>query len=71
MHALLQASIGRVPKMLTRQGVLVEDVGKIDLAEPDTDGEESRALRLLQAAAITCGTAFGPRAGQQVLTLRG
>ncbi|MCE2692522.1 MAG: hypothetical protein LW862_22440, partial [Rubrivivax sp.] len=85
-------------KMLMRLGVLVEDMGQIYLAEPDTEGEESRTLRPLQAAAITLqaapgqwpgpspGTnspldclcpgsayriAFGPRAGQKVLTLRG
>jgi hypothetical protein len=38
---------------------------------PDTDGEESRTLRPLQAAAITYRIAFGPRAGQKVLTWRG
>ena len=41
------------------------------LAEPDVDGEESRTLRPLQAAAITYRIAFGPRAGRKVLTLRG
>ena len=58
--------------MLTRRGVLVEDVGQIWLAEPDADGEEGGTLRPLQAAALTCRIAFGPsRAGQEVLTLRG
>ncbi|MDN8842646.1 transposase, partial [Staphylococcus aureus] len=33
--------------------------------------EEARTLRPLQAAAITYRIAFGPRAGQKVLTLRG
>jgi len=41
------------------------------LAEPDADGEAARTLRPLQAAAITCRIAFGPRAGQKVLTLSG
>ncbi|MFN7725580.1 MAG: transposase [Rubrivivax sp.] len=37
-----------------------------------TDGEEARTLRTLQAAAVTYyRIAFGPRAGQNVLTLRG
>ena len=36
-----------------------------------TDGEEARTLRPLQAAAITYRIAFGPRAGQKVLTLSG
>ena len=34
-------------------------------------GAEARTLRPLQAAAITYRIAFGPRAGQKVLTLRG
>jgi hypothetical protein len=33
----------------------------IDLANPDPDGDEARALRPLQAAAITYRIAFGPR----------
>jgi hypothetical protein len=57
-------------KILTRRGVLVEDVGQTYLAEPDADGEEARTLRPLQAAAVTYRIAFGPRAGQKVLTLR-
>jgi len=71
VHALLQAIIARLMKLLTRRGVLVEDMGQTYLAEPDADGEESRTLRPLQAAAITYRIAFGPRAGQKVLTLRG
>jgi hypothetical protein len=51
--------------------VLVEDMGQTYLAEPDADGEEARTLRPLQAAAVTYRIAFGPRAGQKVLTLRG
>jgi len=35
------------------------------------DGDEARTLRPLQAAAITYRIAFGLRAGQKVLTLRG
>ncbi|MCA3181376.1 MAG: transposase [Burkholderiales bacterium] len=71
LHALLQSVIERLMKMLTRRGVLVEDMGQTYLAEPDADGEEARTLRPLQAAAITYRIAFGPRAGQKVLTLRG
>jgi len=70
-HALLRTVIARRMKMLTRWGVLVEDMGQTWLAEPDSDGKEARTLRPLQAAAITCRIAFGPRAGQEVLTLRG
>jgi hypothetical protein len=46
-------------------------MGQTYLAEPDADGEEVRTLRPLQAAAITYRIAFGPRAGQKMLTLRG
>ena len=42
--------------------------GRVD---PDSDSEEARTLRPLQAAVITYRIAFGPRAGQKVLTLRG
>ena len=41
------------------------------LTEADADGEEARTLRPLQAAAVTYRIAFGSRAGQKVLTLRG
>ena len=51
--------------------MLVEDMGQTYLAEPDADGDEARTLRPLQAAAATYRIAFGPRAGQKVLTLRG
>ena len=33
--------------------------------------QQARTLRPLQAAAVTYRIAFGPRAGQKVLTLRG
>ncbi|MBN8507362.1 MAG: transposase [Burkholderiales bacterium] len=71
LHALLQTVIARLMKMLTRRGVLVEDMGQTYLAVPDADGEGARTLRPLQAAAITYRIAFGPRAGQKVLTVRG
>lgn len=71
MHALLQTFIARFMKMHTRRSMLVEDMGQPWLAEPDTDGEEARTVRPLQAPALTYRIAFGPRAGQEVLTLRG
>ena len=71
LHALLHTVITRLMKMLTRRGVLIEEMGQTYLAEPDADSEEARTLRPLQAAAITYRIAFGPRAGQTVLTLRG
>ena len=60
LHALLQTVIGRVMKMLTRRGVLIEEMGQTYLAEPDDDGEEAPTLRPLQAAAVTYRIAFGP-----------
>lgn len=71
LHTLLQSLITRLMKLLTRRGVLVEEMGQTCPAEPDADGDEARALRPLQAAAVTYRIAFGPRAGQKVLTLRG
>jgi hypothetical protein len=71
LHALLHTVITRLMKMLTRRGVLIEETGQTYLAEPDADGEEARTLRPLQAAAITYRIAFGPRAGQKLVTLRG
>lgn len=71
LHALLQPVVGRLIKMLTRRGVLVEDMGQTYLAEPKADGNETRTLRPLQAAAITYRIVFGPCAVQKMLTLRG
>jgi hypothetical protein len=69
--ARLNTRTARLMKMLTRRGALVEEMGQIYLADPHADGDEARTLRPLQAAAITYRIAFGPRAGQKVLTLRG
>ncbi len=71
LHALLQTFVTRLMKILTRRGVLVEEMGQTWLAEPDADGDEAHTLRPLQVAAITYRIAFGPRAGHKVLTLRG
>ncbi|MFM7531771.1 MAG: hypothetical protein ACKO5J_04635, partial [Rubrivivax sp.] len=45
LDALLHTIIARLMKMLTRRGVLVEDMGQTWLASADADGEESRTLR--------------------------
>ena len=68
LQALLPKIITRLMKMLTRRGVLVqeEEGGSSYLADADTDSDEARALRPLQAAACTYRIAFGPRAGQKV-----
>ena len=58
-------------KLLARKGVLVEEQGQTYMADDDSDSDEARVLRPLQAAACTYRTAFGPRAGQKVLTLQG
>jgi hypothetical protein len=70
LHALQQTVVGRLMTMLTRPGVLVEDMAQTYLIEPDADSEEARTLRPLQAAASICRIAFGPRTGQKVLELR-
>jgi hypothetical protein len=41
------------------------------MADSASDSDEARVLRPLQAAACTYRIAFGPRAGQKVLTLQG
>jgi hypothetical protein len=45
--------------------------GSTYMADNDNDSDEARVLRPLQAAACTYRIAFGPRAGQKVLTLQG
>ena len=53
-------------KLLTRKGYLIEEQGMTYLAAIDAD----KPLASLQAAAWTYRIAFGPRAGQKVLSLR-
>jgi hypothetical protein len=59
-------------KLLTRRGLLVEDIGTMYLAEPDTDGEKACTLRPLQAAACMRAAAqfFGRRCRPDVDTVR-
>ena len=66
LQALLTRIIKRLMRLLTRQGYLVEEQGMTYLG--DTDPEAT--LAPLQQAACTYRIAFGPRAGQKVLTLR-
>ena len=68
---MLRKVITRTMKLLTRRGVLTEEQGATCLADNDGDSDEARTLRPLQAAACTYRIAFGPRAGQKVLTLQG
>jgi hypothetical protein len=71
LQAVLHKIITRLMKLLTRRGVLVEEVGSTYMADSDGDSDEARVLRPLQAAACTYRIAFGPRAGQKVLAVQG
>ena len=71
LQAVLHRIITRTMKLLTRRGALVEEQGSTCMADNDGDSDEARTLRPLQAAACTYRIAFGPRAGQKVLTLQG
>jgi len=71
LKTVLHKIITRLMKLLTRRGVLVEEQGQTYMADDDSDSDEARVLRPLQAAACTYRIAFGPRAGQKVLTLQG
>ena len=57
-------------ELLARKGVLVEEPGQTYMADDDSDSDEARVLRPLQAAAYTYRTVFGPHPGQKVLTLQ-
>ena len=48
-----------------------EEEGSTYIADNDGDSDEARTLRPLQVAACTYRIAFGPRAGQKVLTVQG
>ena len=65
MHKIITRLMG----LRTRRGVLVEEEGSTWVADNGSDSDEARVLRPLQAAACTYRIAFGPRAGQKVLTL--
>ena len=71
LQAVLHTIITRMMKLLTRKGVLVKEQGQTYMVDDDSDSDEARTLRPLQAAACTYRIAFGPRAGQKVLTLQG
>ena len=71
LQAVLHKIITRTMKLLNRRGVLVEEEGSTYVADNEADSDEARTLRQLQAAACTYRIAFGPRAGQKVLTVQG
>jgi len=63
---------GAVKPALRRSWPLdLHSLSSRSIAESDTDAEEARTLRPLQAGAVTYRIAFGPRAGRKVPTLRG
>ena len=69
VQVVLHRMVGRILKMLTRHGALVEEQDSMYVADDDSD--DARTLRPLQAAACTYRIAFGPRAGQKLLTVQG
>jgi hypothetical protein len=71
LQTVLRKIITRSMKLLTRRGVLIEEQGQTYMADGDADSDDARTLRPLQAAACIYRIAFGPRAGQKVLTLQG
>ena len=66
LQFLLNQIIKRVMKLLTRRGYLIEEQDIIYMAETDTH----TAMAPLQSAACTYRIAFGPQAGQKVLSLQ-
>jgi hypothetical protein len=60
----------RTTNLLTHRRVLAAEQDPTCTAGDDSDSDESRVLRPLQAAACTYHIAFGPNAGQKVLTLQ-
>jgi hypothetical protein len=68
---VLHKFVTRMMKLLTRRRALVEEESATYVADGNADSDDACALRPLQTAACTYRIAFGPRAGQQVLTLQG
>ncbi|MDH3461603.1 MAG: hypothetical protein OEM00_11670, partial [Burkholderiaceae bacterium] len=65
---MLHKIITRMMKLLTRRGALVEEQGSTTMADNEADSDDARTLRLLP---VLTRIAFGPRAGQKVLTVQG
>jgi hypothetical protein len=70
VQTVLEVIVQRLLKMLVRRGALMQDQDQVYLAEGGKR-EEDAALLPLQQAACTYRIAWGPRAGQKVLTLQG
>ena len=56
--------IGRVCKLLTRRGCLIEEHGATYFADNDAGDDDARSLAPLQAAACTYSIAFYAYAAQ-------
>ena len=54
LQTVLHKIITRMMKLLTGKEVLVEEQGQTYMADDDSDSDEARALRPLQAAAWPC-----------------
>ena len=54
LQTVLHKIITRLMKPLTRKGVFVEEQGQTTMADDDSDPDEARTLRPLQAAAWPC-----------------
>lgn len=70
LHALLQTVIARLMKMLTRRGVLVEDMGQTYLAEPDAVSVAAVGIRHLLQEQAAGGLRAGRREQARGLLLR-
>jgi hypothetical protein len=61
----LQTVNASLMKMLTRQGVLVEEMGPNCMPGQGADGKEAQMLQPLQAAAVTWRIAFTAAPGRR------
>jgi hypothetical protein len=68
LQAVLCKIIIRSTKLLTRRGALIEEQGSTYLADHDGDSDGARMHMPPQAVVCTYRIAFGPPAGQKVLT---
>lgn len=68
--ALSRTHLDELDALLWQNRTWLESEGSTYVADNDGDSDEARVLRPLQAAACTYRIAFGPRAGQKVLTLQ-
>ena len=66
LQVLLAKIITRIMRLLTKQGILIEEQDRTYLAEADRES----SLLPLQAASCSYRIALGPRAGQKVLSLQ-